>query len=345
MKKIIITLFFTFFSLAALNALAQHPGAVKTEEKYDYLENLINLDRFTDPVKRHLKDQKIDLEFFAGTLFGFDNNVNLDPERLKDGFFEGSLNTDVAYNYTPDVRLRIENDLTAITYFTVHNANLLDIYTVGGFEVDVLEDLFTVETDYAIDVSLFPEDQNGSYLGNHVMLFLKHNITRGLYHKAGWHFLHKNYTKGTVRNNGGVDSGMLRRDTRNAGEYETGFYMDKAILKTNIEVFYNDSNYMFFDYYDYWSFRVTPSAIYMFTEKLYASGSFAYQQRRYKGRLSSENNEHVTDQTCSFSASVLYDVTKSFTFAFNCSYRENTSNEPLQKYSGTIMTWGLYYSF
>ena len=100
--------------LFSLNSFAQVVGTVKGEDKYDYLAALSYIDTLTQPLKRHLRENKIGLDFFAGVLQGFDNNVNLDPSRKKDGFLETSLNTDVSYNYTDRIRLKLENYTTDI---------------------------------------------------------------------------------------------------------------------------------------------------------------------------------------------------------------------------------------
>lgn len=329
-----------------LTVFAQEAATVKSEDKYSYLETLGHLEKLTEPLKRHLKENKIELEFFAGILQGFDNNVNLDPERKKDGFLETSLNTELTYNYTDDIRLKLENYTTNILYYNVNNSNMIDINNEIGFEVDLADDMFTIGANYALDPVVFANDMDGTYIGNQASLFLEHHITDYLYQKVGYKFLYKGFTNNKIREFDRTPTTILRRDSRNSVDYELGLYiMNKAIVKAYLEVFRNDSNYKFMHFFNYWSFKVRPSFIYMFTDKLYASGSFTFQKRNYDDRLSSKNGEHVSDNTCSFSVSGLYDLTKSFTVAVNYSYRENTSNEPLQKYSGSTMTAGVYYSF
>jgi len=344
--KILFTVILLAVFLFNVNSFAQVAGQVKTEEKYNYLTALSYIDTLTMPIKRHLRKNKIGLEFFAGLLQGFDNNVNLDPSRKKDGFLEASLNTEVTYNYTDEIRLKLENYTTNIMYYNVNNANMLDVYTRTGLETDILNKLVTLGADYVFDFVCFPLDPDGTYLGNEARVYAKHRLLSYLYQRLRYRYLHKNYTKGKTRAADREWTDTLRRDNRHTMDYEVGFYLtDKAILKGNIELFRNTSNYAYFEYYNYWSFRVRPSFILTLTKKLYTTGSFAYQQRRYDDRLSSENDEHVWDDTCSFNVSLLYNLTRSFTIALNCGYRENVSNEPLQKYSGTIFTGGVYYSF
>ncbi|MGB2705457.1 MAG: hypothetical protein WBC74_01160 [Candidatus Omnitrophota bacterium] len=345
MKTLFTSILLIIF-LFNVNSFAQIAGQVKMEDKYNYLTALSYVDTLTQPVKRYLRENKIGLEFFAGVLQGFDNNVNLDPSRKKDGFLETSLNTEVTYNYTDEIRLKLENYTTDILYYNVNNANMLDVYTKVGLEADVLKKVLTLGTDYAFDFVYFPVDEDGTYLGNEARVYAKHNILPYLYQRLRYKYLHKNYTSGKTRAADSKKTDTLRRDNRHIMDYELGFYLsDKAILKTNLELYRNTSNYEYFSYYDFWSFRVRPSYILTITKKLYTSGSFIYQQRRYDDRRSSENDEHVYDDTYSFNASLLYNLTRSFTIALNCSYRENISNEPLQKYSGTIFTGGVYYSF
>ena len=330
----------------AFNAFAQQAATVKAEDKYSYLEALSTIDRMTAPIKNTLKENNIDLNFFAGVLQGFDNNVNLDPSRKKDGFLETSLNTEVAYNYTDDIRLRIENYTTDIIYYNVNNANMLDIYNEIGYQVDILDDMFTFDVGYVLEYVYFPCDEDGTYFGNEAGASIRHNIFEDLYQEVGYKFSNKLFSNDTIRNASGDMDSELRRDFRNGAGYEIGYHvMDRAIIRTTIDVYENEGNYEYFDYYDYWSFKVRPSFIVSLTKKLYASGSFTYEQKRYKGRLSTENDEHVYDNTYSFNVSGMYNLSESFIVAVNFGYRENESNEPLQKYSGSIVTAGAYYSF
>ncbi|MBL7157465.1 MAG: outer membrane beta-barrel protein [Candidatus Omnitrophica bacterium] len=346
MKKLLTTTILTVIFLFNLNAFADEGQEIKIEDTHDYLKPLRYVEVLTQPIKRHLRKNKIDLNFFAGLLQGYDNNVNLDPERKKDGFLETSLNTEAVYNYTDDIRLKVENDTANVLYYNEKDASLLDIYNKAGLELDLLNDALTVGMDYALDYLIFPRDEDGTYLSHEVKAFIKHAIVGDFYHKIGYRLLFKNYSHDKTLNGRKERTSKLRHDVRNGIDYEAGMHLlDRAIVKTSLQFYRNKSNYEYHDYYDYWSFKVRPSFILMLNDKLYTSGSFTYQQRTYDGRLSSEDDEHVYDDTYSFNISVLYDITRSFTFALSLSYRENSSNEPLQKYSGTVFTGGLYYSF
>lgn len=344
MKTIILTILLTVFF--SVNCFAEDSLEAKAESKFDYLEAITHIEVLTDPVKRHLRKNNINLDFFGGVLQGYDNNVNLDPDRKKAGFLETSLDTEITYNYTDDIRLKVENYTTNVLYYDATDADLLDIYNKAGLEADIFDDMLTVGADYGLEFVIFPNDEDGTYLGNQAGIFIKHNISPNLYHKLGYKYLHKGFAHDKTLNSTPLRTSSLRKDNRHSFDYEAGFYfLDRAIIKTSVELYHNDSNYEYFKYYDFWSFKIKPSVILKIMDKLYASSSFSYRQRRYEDRRSSQHDAHVYDDTYSFNASLLYELTKSFTFAVNYSYRENVSNDPLQKYSGSIITGGLYYSF
>ena len=346
MKSILLFFILFFVSTSLFAEDVEVPADYKTGERLSFLDSVRSVEKLTEPIKQHLKDNNIDLDFFAGVIQGFDNNVNLDPERRKDGFLETSLNTEAAYNYTDDIRLEVENYTTDILYYNVNDANLLDFYNRAGLELDLFDDAVVISADYALDYVWFPCDKDGTYYGNYAMVAVKHNISADLYHEVGYKFLYKSYTHDKTLGSNGTRTDDYRSDFRNSMDYEAGLYIaDKVMISTNVQFYRNNSNYQYFDYYDYWSFRIRPSLTVNVTDKLYLTGNFSYQRRNYDDRLSSENSEHVHDNTYSFNLSALYELTKSFTLTTGLSYRENVSNEPLQKYSGTIITAGLYYSF
>ena len=331
----------------SVNAFAQDSLTDRAADKLtSYLEPLRYVERLSEPAKEFLAENNLDLNFFMGMLQGYDSNVNLDSAKKEAFFSETSLNTEVAYNYTDDIRLKLENDTSYVFYYDYTDSTLLDLYNKVGLETDILDDMFTVGTSYALDYVLFPMDEEGTYLAHEVGTFLKYNASNSIYHKLEYRFLHKTASHYKTLSAGNVRTGDLRKDYRNSLEYELGIYVsDKLLFKGNAEFYINESNYEYFHYYDYCSIKLRPSLIYMITEKLYASGSVSFRQRQYDDRLSSENDEHVYDDTYGVNGSLFYDLTDSFTIAVNVSYRENDSNEPLQEYTGSTVTGGVYYSF
>ena len=348
MKKILIIFLILLF---CSNAFSQAPqrepetiadkiGVGETIDKYDFISP------FTSKLKDGLKEHKIDLDIFGSILQGFDNNVFLDPSRTKDGFLQSTVAVDAVYNYTNDIRLILNTDVTNISYYTKKDNNLLDLVGNPGFEMDFLDDYLTYIGDYKIEWVLFPHDKDGSYLSNEFSAYIRNNVYKGFYQQGGFKMEYRHYTNRKAYGPSAEPKSDLRDDIRYTGMYEAALYLyDFIKVKETVQFYRNDSNDQFMDYYDYYAFKTRTSLTVLFTDKLYGITSFSYTRKLYDDRLSTEHQTHEKDNLYIFNASVLYELTPSFTLSGGCSYRENTSNEPLEKFSGTIWTVGLYFTF
>lgn len=342
----------TIITLVA-SLLFSTPGFSVTDKKDDsllgvgyILDKMDFITYFTRPLKQKLHDNKIDLNFMGGILQGIDNNVFLDSSRKKDGFLQNTVTGDIFYNYTDDIRLGFGMDFTDIVYYKFSDNNLIDLNFKPKFQVDFLDDRLSFETEYMFDWVCFPSDENSTYINNRMSFFLRNNVTKDFYHKGGFKLEYKNYTSGKVYNSDATRSDRERSDIRYTGEYQFGMKIYKyARIKQTVEFYRNDSNDQFMDYYDYWAVKERTSLTAYFTRKLYSISSFSLTHKMFDDRLNSNDRALEKDNLYVFNVSVLYDITPSFTLSAAYSYRENTSNEPLEKYSGSIITMGLYYSF
>ncbi len=337
---LVIAVIFSNFAVAENEAIQDKLGITYVLDKLDFITY------FTKPLKQKLRENKIDLDLFGGMLQGFDNNIFLDPSRTRDGFLQNAVAGEFTYHCTDDIRLNFDADIINIIYYRFNDNNLLDIESNPGIELDFLDDYLTFEADYKFEWLFFPYDEEGSYISNQYSCFLQNNICDEFYHKCGFKLEYKHFTDRKANGPDNVKKSDLREDMRYTGEYEAGIYLwDFIKIKENIRIYRNDSNNQYYDYYDYYAFRTKTSLVTIFTEKLYSITSFAYTRKLYDDRLSTENSVHQKDNFYVFNASLLYELTPSFTLATGYSYRENTSNEPLEKYSGSICTVGLYYTF
>ncbi len=337
---LIAVLIFSDFAIAQDETIQDRLGITYVLDKLDFITY------FTKPLKQKLRENKIELDLFGGVLQGFDNNIFLDPSRTRDGFLQNSVAGELTYHCTDDVRLNLDTDVTNITYYRFNDNNLLDIEGNPGIELDFLDDYLTFEADYKFEWLFFPYDEDGSYISHQYSSFLQNNICEEFYHRCGFRLEYKHFTDRKANGPSNIKKSDLREDIRHTGEYELGIYLwDFIKIKENIQIYRNDSNNQYYDYYDYYAFRTKTSIVAVFTEKLYSITSFAYTRKLYDDRLSTEDNTHQKDNFYVFNVSLLYELTPSFTLATGYSYRENTSNEPLEKYSGSICTVGLYYTF
>ena len=333
--------------LSALSAAAEEikPYYRPLDIKYVF-DKLDVLTYFTKPLKQRLAEKNIDLDFMAGVMQGYDNNAYLDPSRKKDAYLDTSFSADVAYRYTDNIRLETGFSVYSLLYYDATDNDVLDMSGAVGPEIDVLDDKLTLQPEYEFEWVLYPNDCDSTYYLNGISLFVQNNVTARFYQRAGYRLELRSYTDRITFGPDANKSGDLETHARNTVEYELSFKpLNFFKVKQNLQFYRNDSNNQYYDYYDYYAFREKTTVLVSFTEKLYSLASFVYIRKLYDDRLSTGDFEHEKDNLYLLNVSVFYDITKSFTLAASFAYRENTSNEPLEKYSGSLFSIGCYYVF
>ena len=232
-----------------------------------------------------------------------------------------------------------------ITYWEATDANLIDTDIILGTETKLFGGL-TLKAYNDIEIVEYQSNDDGEYIGDKAGFVLKQKLPNNFFHSFGYEYFYKDYSDRKARNGWGGLSGKDRQDNRSTVDYELGVYLKKSMLKVFGEYYLNDSNDQFMDYYNYDSIRLGSSAIYLVTNKLSAYASFYEQFRRYAERTVPGNlTNHEHDRTWVTSAALYYELYKNTTLGLNYTYRQNGSNNPTQKYSGSITSLGVYYRF
>jgi hypothetical protein len=197
-----------------------------------------------------------------------------------------------------------------------------------------------------VELMEYQNNDNGEYIGDKAGLLLKQKLPNNFFHSFQYEYYYKNYSDRKAFNGWGGFSDSDRVDNRNTIDYSLGVYLKKSMLKVFGEYFLNDSNSTYLNYYDYESEKLGSSFIYLLTDKLSAYASYYRQFRNYSARtIPGDPTDKEHDRGWVTAASLYYDMTKSATLGLNYSYRQNKSNNPSQKYSGSITSLGLYYRF
>ncbi|MGB2630877.1 MAG: hypothetical protein WBD17_06610, partial [Candidatus Omnitrophota bacterium] len=214
-----------------------------------------------------------------------------------------------------------------------------------GFNWDIIPGL-TWRNKTTFDYYSYPNEKESTFLGWEVHTSLRHFILEWLYHEPQYEYIRRWYPDWKVSKNTGQIDNANRLDDRHKFKYTFGMYFPTFMIKCSNEVYYNDSNDMFQDYYDYWVYRVRPSIMYFLTDNLYTDVSFVYRHYWYDDRRSTEKSwELVRDNTFIATLALYYDVTKNITLEATYSYTENTSNDPFNKFTDSIVSGGIYFSF
>lgn len=339
----------TFLFVSFLNLAFANEESVSVQDKFGVTDLFNKLDiasKYTKPLKEKMKKEKIDFDMSLSLLQGADNNAFLNSLRKKDAFLQDTFSADMIYRHTDNVRAFLGGDITNILYYKFTDNSLLDFEVNPGMEIDCLKDSLTVITDYKFEYLSFYHDEDGSYLSQQGSVFFKNYPCDRFTHKAGFRLEYKDFTHRKALDSDSTKKNAHRQDMRYTGEYEMSFYLTRYLtIKENLQFYRNDSNDRYYDYFDYHAFRTKSSLIALFSDKFYSITSLAYTRKWYDNRLSTGNGEHEKDNLYVFNLNLLYELTPAFTLAGGLSYRENASNEPLEKYSGAIWTVGLYYTF
>ena len=289
--------------------------------------------------------QRYKTKLFVAAIQGYDNNVFLDSRREHDTFSEGILDANIIYPLNGRWDVIGGVSVHDITYWKATDANLIDTDLKLGFEGKLLAGM-TLTAYNDIEMVEYQANDDGEYLGDKAGIVLKQKLPNNFFHSFGYEFFYKNYSDRKARNGWGGLSDEDRADNRNTIDYELGAYLKKSMFKVFGEYYLNNSNDIYLDYYDYDSVRLGSSMIYLITDKMSTYLSYYRQFKDYSDRtIPGDTTYGEKDRTWVTTASLFYDISKSTTLGLNYSYRQNLSNNPVQKYSGTITSLGLYCRF
>lgn len=344
MYKKIITVFIIILSLFCIGTSVFAAVDVKEERgEKGYSQGLVQKDNWKNfPL---LKGWEIGSR--VSELFGVDNNVYLNPERRSSEFWQTMWNVDLSKDLNDAFKAKIDYQFLNDLYTHAKTATFYKNTIGGGFETKSLG-RFTIVNNYHFDWVKYLHEETGDYFGYRTDIGIKEKISQRLYHQLSYEFLYKDYRKSVIEDTNGVleDTEKLRQDVRNTVNYEVGRYFNKSLVKFFYNFYNNDSNYKYQNYYTYDSHKIGGSLTYLFNKKFSGYISLVHQWKFYKDRGTvADVSITADDKTYIFNSSLFYKLSKQATAALSYAYRENHSREPSQKYSGSVITGGIYYKF
>lgn len=285
----------------------------------------------------------------AGLTQGVDTNPLLDSTHKADNYTEETLDMHFKYPVYGSILGFTDSkfgfNATNINYYNITDVNILDAVGDVSIEQDIF-DKIRVSAGYIFEYLWFPNSRDGTFVGNQFNAGARQDLTSWAYQKGTYRLILRDYLSRKARLGNNTKSSHNRFDVRNQFEHELGVYVfDKTKLRITNQVYINESNDQYFDFYDYLNYRFGASAIQYITKRLYSIVGFYYQRRNYFSRQVSDTDAIEKDNLYLVTASVLYDLTKDVSLFVNYSHSENHTNEPLERYVDTLYSGGLYYSF
>ncbi|MBF0216198.1 MAG: hypothetical protein HQL30_04300 [Candidatus Omnitrophica bacterium] len=277
---------------------------------------------------------------------GYDNNVELSPSRFKDGFFQNIFSVPAEYQVCDDLSLEFGVDLFDTLYLKYNRNNILDVMPYAGFRWQFAENTY-FSLDCSFDYLKYPNYKENDYLAFEVRPSVRQYVAEGVYHEAGYKSVSRHYPDSKAYMSDGAMGNSDRSDIVNEADYTIGCSLGGAtMLKLANVVSVNDSNDMYQDYYDSSSYGIKPSFTHYFTEKFYVHGEFISKLRSFDDRRATDNDDKtVTENTLTYTGSCYYNLTRSVSVNISFSYKENYPNDPFYKYSGLVVSSGMYFEF
>lgn len=294
-----------------------------------------------------------DIKSRLNILFGYDNNVYLNPERRGSEFWETLWKIDFAKDINDNLEGSVGYKFLDMIYTGAQTTTFYKSTARTGLRIKNLNEQLLGKaylfTNFYFDWVDYPNKNTYDQLQYRYDLGVNQKISKLWYHQLLYEFMYKGYLKGFIRDtNGNLEDDKKRKDVRNTLTYEVGKYFQKALTKMFYEFYRNTSNEGYLNYYDYDSYKIGGSLTYLFNKKLTGYVSLAHQWRLYEGRTvanDSTNSITADDKTYIANTSLFYQLNKKTSLAVSYTYRENVSKECSQMYSSSVITGGVYYKF
>jgi hypothetical protein len=289
--------------------------------------------------------EKGKLKNIVGVSVGYDDNTHLDSQRDGDAFMQTYFKT--TFNSPVNKKLKgiLTYELMNLMYASESDLDVISNGLYGGVDYKINKNM-SLMAGYALDWVAYFQSNDNDYINNRLPVELRQKLPRNMYHSLNYELSYKNYLDWHTRTGAAAYSDKKRNDWRNTVAYEVGKYLPKDLLRLKFEYFCNNSNERYLKYYDYDSYKIGVSATHLFSDKVFGYLSFYRQYRDFRSRtLSVDGNFKEWDRTYVGTSSLYYNVNKSFTLGLNYTYRQNVSNEPIENYSGSIMSLASYYRF
>ncbi len=289
--------------------------------------------------------EKGDFNNLAAVTVGYDNNAYLDSRRDGDLYTQEFISSSFAGPIWRQTEFFFDYELMNLVYPDHRKLDMIRNGIHTGLDHRLNKNI-TLSGGYGFDVIEYYHTGTDDYIEQIIDLKFKQTLPEKMFHSLRYDGSYRNYAKRYNRSHDGVVGTKKRDDVRNTFTYEIGKFFEKDMFKLNFEYYNNNSDEKYLNYYDYDSFRFGASLTHLFSTKLFGYLSASRQIRDYRTRtLINDTGANQEDKTYLYTAALFYTVNKALSLGLNYSYRQNKSNEPGERYSGSLMSLSAYYRF
>lgn len=309
---------------------------------------------FPKTKKVYLEPQKTILDkgkfsFLTALTGGYDNNTHLNSAREGDAFGQTFIKASFRSPLSVKTDVLLDYEMMNLAYAGERDLDLTRNGVRFGGE-HKMSPAFTFSAGYSLDSVAYwhakNSDPRDDYLENGLDFKLRQQLSNKLFHSLSYNIVLRNYLDRYTRTDSAANTDKERADWRNVLGYEIGRYFQKDLLRLNAQYTNNNANDTYLNYYDYDAYKLGGSLTHLFNKTLSGFLSYSWQYRDYRSRsLIDDPLRTQADKTSLATAALFYTMSKSLSFGLNYTYRQNSSNEPIDRYSGSLISLSTYYKF
>lgn len=277
---------------------------------------------------------------------GYDNNARLTPDRKGSGFQETLYSLVFNKPFNHGWGLNLYYDLDYLNYNNATDSSNL----LNHLRADLHKKLnrsFTLGGGYDFSDFYYPDNEDGDFVFHKGFVYLKHFISRRTFQRLLFEYGYKyHFNKRALADDPAQLQNKNLVDNRQTIEYLIGSDLtSRFYAQLRARYALNDSNARFLDFYDYRYWELTPMVSYRLTRGLTLVSSFTFMRKEYDKRIVSTGTKKERDNVYAVNAGAKYKINKNQTASLFYTYRDNSTNEPLEKYNESVFTCGWEYSF
>ena len=291
------------------------------------------------------KPYRYNLSFIAALFSGYETNVNLSPTSKGDIFEEFLFSLNVKKPWIGESKFTFDYDLDVMNYNEITDGtNILNHLRLGAHKKLFS---FNAGTGYDLGAVHYPYNESGNFLFHKGFFYLGNYISKNLYHKLLFEAGLKDYSDAKALSDTiNTYQDKVREDKRHSVEYSILTYLRQSLLlKLKAKFSVNNSNARYMDFYDYKSYQISPMLDYKLRKDLEVFSRFTYLKKDYKSRDVTLEKYKQEDDIYATTAGLRYRLNKNNLISLFYTYRNNSSNDSLAKYTDNVVTFGWQFKF
>jgi len=280
----------------------------------------------------------------ANIFYGYDSNANLDNTKKPDTFEEILYSLDFIRPLPKDIKFIFFYDFDVLNYN--HFTKISNILNHLQFGLYKKFSVFGLGIADDLSIYYYPHS-NDDFIFNKGLFYIRQDISKKFSHKLQFEYGTKNYLNlEALADTLTTYQDKKRHDIRYGPVYNFDWYiMPKILFGFKTKFYINNSNVRYLDFYDCRAYENSLRLDYEVLKNVFLLSSFTHTRKNYTSRIVTSGDKKEKDNLYLGTFGILYKLDKSNSLSLDYTYRNNVSNDDIQKYSENVITCGWRYIF